>query len=144
MSESDPNWLEDNADDAPSNGRSPESPESMFAESSSVHDREDLVVDVPQSSNYAPDRIPYGYDPMGDVYLRGQAYRRLATGNLPWWILMTGWIFLGIPSLIVIGLAIASLSWWATFPIFLAIIPLIILWRGTARQLQQRRDRSSR
>ena len=44
-------------------------------------DREHLVVEilVDQPSPYQ-ERIPSGYDPMGEIYLRGRASRTIADG----------------------------------------------------------------
>jgi hypothetical protein len=47
-------------------------------------DRKRIVVEVPATpkSPYQ-DRIPSGYDPMGEIHLRGRAFRGLAGGRIP-------------------------------------------------------------
>jgi hypothetical protein len=63
-------------------------------------DEDQLFVEVPaeQKSPYQ-ERIPSGYDPMGEIYLRGRAYRSLSGGTIPWWVLISGWIIFGLPAL---------------------------------------------
>ena len=85
------------------------------------------------------ERIPSANDPMGQIQLEGRAYRSLGGGSIPWWVLISGWIFLGLPASMMIYLTATSLS-WASIP-FLAIasIPLLILWKGTKAKLSKRK-----
>lgn len=119
-------------------------------------DSDRIVVEVPadQKSPYQ-ERIPSGYEPMGEIYLRGRAFRGLAGGRIPWWVLISGWIFFGgLALLIVISAilpALTSASFSALLPlIILAIpliilaIPLIIMWRGTTAKLSIQKQKSRR
>lgn len=105
-------------------------------------DKDKLSVEIPaEQKPVYPERIPSGYEPMGEIQLRGQAYRGLAGGRIPWWVLITGWIlFGGFALLMVYAIAIAwsSAAW---FTLAIAAIPLIILWRGTRAKLSSRRRR---
>src|SRR4028119_1194076 len=56
--------------------------------------RDRIIVEVPinPKSPYE-ERVPSGYDPMSEIYLRGRAFRGLAGGRIRWWVLISGWIF---------------------------------------------------
>src|ERR687894_768970 len=77
-------------------------------------DTDRIVVEVPaeQKSPYQ-ERIPSGYEPMGEIYLRGRAFRGLAGGRIPWWVLISGWIVFGGLALLTLITAIASASFGA-------------------------------
>jgi hypothetical protein len=79
------------------------------------------------------DRIPSGYDPMGQIQLEGRAFSSLKGGKIPWWVLISSWIFIGIPSVVGIYLVCSSkpLSWRVIPALLIISIPLIILCRGT-------------
>ncbi len=99
-------------------------------------------VDVPVSpSMHSYDRIPSGYDPMGEIELRGRSYRSLASGRMPLWVLVGGWLFLGIPSFCLSILILIS-GGWTMLPIFLManILP-VILWRGTQAHFTKKKKR---
>lgn len=72
---------------------------------------------------------------MERIELEGKAYRGLASGAQPWWVIISGWIMFGLPS-IGIGIwaiAAADAALWGT-----AVIGIIILWilyRGTRAKL---------
>jgi hypothetical protein len=111
-------------------------------------DSDRIVVEVPadQKSPYQ-ERIPSGYEPMGEIYLRGRAFRGLAGGRIPWWVLISGWIFFGgLALLIVISaiLPLTSASFSALLPLIILAIPLIILWRGTTTKLSIQKQKSRR
>ncbi len=95
-------------------------------------DRDQLIVDVPVApdSPYV-DRIPSSYVPMGEIYLRGRSYRSLASGRVPWWVLISGWVIYG--SLILSAIIPLLISGEIQYlPLLgLTAIPLWILWRGT-------------
>ncbi|AFY37958.1 hypothetical protein Lepto7376_1622 [[Leptolyngbya] sp. PCC 7376] len=99
-------------------------------------------VDIPVNPHaYSYDRIPSGYEPMGEIELRGRSYRSLASGRMPLWVLVGGWLFLGFPAL---GLSILILisGGWTMLPLFLManIIPWI-LWRGTQAHFTKKKKR---
>lgn len=105
-------------------------------------DEDQLFVEVPaeQKPPYQ-ERIPSGYDPMGEIYLRGRAYRSLSGGTIPWWVLISGWIIFGPPALFVLIAAIASRSLSLLLLLAFAAIPLLILWRGTLSKLSSTKAR---
>jgi hypothetical protein len=87
------------------------------------------------------DRIPSGFEPMGLIQLEGRAYRSLARGRIPWWVLISGWIILGsIVSLFVFA-TLPSFSLFSLFPLMIATFPLLILWKGTAAKLSSKKRR---
>ncbi|NEQ55267.1 MAG: hypothetical protein F6K11_34975 [Leptolyngbya sp. SIO3F4] len=98
--------------------------------------RDDLVIDVPTEprSPYV-ERIPSGYDPMGEIYLRGRAYRGLAGGRIPWWVLMTGWFTFGALGLTIFVPLLFDGAFELIPALVLIAIPLVILWRGTNAKL---------
>ena len=92
---------------------------------------DDLVVELPSHSpSPYQERIPSGYDPMGEIYLRGRAMRGLASGRIPWWVLTAGWLLFGVPTLFFLSLLLQGhleiLPALLLFGIF-----VLILWRGT-------------
>ncbi len=105
-------------------------------------DEDRLFVEVPAEQKPPhQERIPSGYDPMGEIYLRGRAYRSLSGGTIPWWVLISGWIIFGSPALLMLIAAIASPSWSLLLPLAFAAIPLLILWRGTLAKLSSTKSR---
>lgn len=101
-----------------------------------------LSIEIPaDSSPMTSERMPSGFDPMGEIQLRGQAYRGLAGGRVPWWILISGWVIFGAIAAVVLHAAItaSSLSIWIL--LIIMAIPLLILWRGTSAKLSKRNQR---
>lgn len=99
-----------------------------------------IIIEVPADPKPPyQERIPSGYDPMGEIYLRGRAYRGLARGRIPWWVLISGWIMFGSMFLMfLISMVIAAA--WGLIPILIFIsLPIMILWRGTASKLAARK-----
>jgi len=97
-----------------------------------------ISVEVPAEPPIAPERIPSGFDPMGEIGLRGQAYRGLAGGRTPWWILISGWFVFGsiVGVLLHAALHGSSLTLWIL--LIIMVIPLFILGRGTIAKLSNR------
>jgi hypothetical protein len=116
-------------------------------ESQSFFDDDDLnkdklFVDIPDeqiSPDY--DRIPNGYDPMGEIYLRGRAFRSMAGGRIPWWVLISGWILFGSMNLFILLLVIVSQSFAPLILLVITLLPVIILWRGTFNKISSRKRR---
>ncbi len=105
--------------------------------------RDRIIVDVPISPlSFEIEQIPNGYDPMGRVYLGGRVNRRLASGKIPWWVLMTSWFFAGIT----IFAGVIPLFPLTVIELLIVVIllpfPLMILWRGTKAKLSTRKNRS--
>lgn len=103
-------------------------------------DKDRLIVEIPAESKMPyPDRLPSGFDPVQSIGLEGRAFRGLSGGRIPWWILMTGWVFFGSFSLLTLSLVITS-GFLASLPLLLInSLPMIILWRGTAAKISNRR-----
>ena len=105
-------------------------------------DEDKLSIEIPaQQTPVHPDRIPSGYDPMGEIQLRGQASRNLASGQVPGWVLITSWILFGSFALIMTYVAITTSSFVAWSTLAIALIPLFILWKGTRAKVANRRRR---
>ena len=98
-----------------------------------------LSIEIPAEPPRHPyDRIPSGYDPMGEVALRGRAFRRLSSGFAPWWVLMAGWAAFGGFAFMLLRLPLSTASnaaLLALLPLILSLIPLLILVRGTIAKL---------
>ncbi|MBD2138709.1 hypothetical protein H6F32_14205 [Anabaena sp. FACHB-1237] len=104
--------------------------------------KDKLFVDIPDeqiSPDY--DRIPNGYDPMGEIYLRGRAFRSMAGGRIPWWVLISGWILFGSMNLLILLLVIVSQSFAPLVLLVITLLPVIILWRGTFNKISSRKRR---
>jgi hypothetical protein len=116
-------------------------PESFFNDESVNKDK--LFVDIPSQENSPyQDKIPNGYDPMGEIYLRGRAFRSMAGGSIPWPVLISGWILFGGLNLLVIIVAITSQSFGNLMLLVTTMIPLLIVWRGTSAKLSSRKYRN--
>jgi hypothetical protein len=110
-----------------------------LADESSKVDKDKLSIEVPADPTpLNSEMIPSGLDPMGRIEMRGQAYRGLAGGQTPWWILLSGWFVFGFFAAVAAHAAIknASLALWILLVI--ASIPLLILARGTIAKLSTR------
>ncbi|MCU0543476.1 MAG: hypothetical protein MUE44_15080 [Oscillatoriaceae cyanobacterium Prado104] len=115
-------------------------------------DRDRIVVEVPINP-HSPyqERVPLGYDPMSEIYLRGRAFRGLAGGRIPWWVLISGWIFFGSRTLLVLLISAIPLAWFGVLSILIALpililvaIPMIILWRGTIAKISIDKNNNKR
>ncbi|MEM6398918.1 MAG: hypothetical protein AAF757_01620 [Cyanobacteria bacterium P01_D01_bin.116] len=112
---------------------------------------EQFVYEVPsQAEPPSQERIPSAYEPMEKIQLDGRAYRGLAGGKIPWWVLMTGWVVFGGLAFVVLIPAISSLvsgSWLASVALIpallIASVFLTILWRGTNAKLSIKKNQSS-
>jgi hypothetical protein len=108
-------------------------------------DKDRLIVEIPLESKMPyPDRLPSGFDPMQSIGLEGRAFRGLAGGRIPWWVLITGWIIFGGFGLLTLTLAITS-GILSSLPLILINgIPIVILWRGTAAKFIVDRRKNKR
>jgi len=95
-------------------------------------DPNQLFVEVPTHASPVPhDRIPSGYEPMGEIELRGRMASGLAGGRVPWWVLITGWVIFGGAAFLLLHVALTLSSFTAWFGVAIALLPLIALGRGT-------------
>ncbi|MCJ8279030.1 MAG: hypothetical protein MJK14_03565 [Rivularia sp. ALOHA_DT_140] len=111
-----------------------------------------IVYQVPSETEIPhQERIPSGYDPMSEIELRGRAYRGLSGGRTPWWVLITGWFIFGI---IFFGVFIPTITtmvsgdWIILISILpallIAVVFLVIMWRGTSAKLSDRNNHNRR
>ena len=114
-----------------------------------------LCVNIPpELPNPYPDILPSGFEPMEAIQLRGHTYRNLATGVIPWWIIITSWIVEGIPSLlfliwVLIGILVAFAGSFIIdfflivlsqgFTILIPAIVICILLKGTMAKMCRNR-----
>ncbi|WP_404790439.1 hypothetical protein [Altericista sp. CCNU0014] len=108
-------------------------------------DKDRFIVEIPlESKTPNPDRLPSGFDLIQSIGLEGRAFRGIAGGRIPWWILITGWVIFGGFALLTLSLSITS-GVLSSLP-FLLIngIPIVILWRGTAAKFTVDRHKSKR
>ncbi|MEN8446649.1 MAG: hypothetical protein ABG776_16745 [Cyanobacteria bacterium J06555_13] len=99
-----------------------------------------MFIEVPPPLPAKIEKAPLGYDPMERIALEGRAYRSLASGQSPWWVMVMGWIIFGLPLVMVAVFALI-----AGDPIVLgaAVMPAIflwIMWRGTHAKLALKRE----
>ena len=105
---------------------------------------EPFVVEVPSDSkNPHPERLPVPFTPMGEINNRGKAASSYARGEVSWWILITGVLVFGLPALFMILLALDAILnqayWLALLPLAIALIFLLIIWRGISSKLRNKR-----
>lgn len=120
----------------------PNSADSYFPDEA-PDEAQKLYIEIPaEPPPFHPERISNGYDPMGEIRLRGQASRGLAAGSIPWWVLVSSWIMFAVSALWVLYLIASSQSLGSLVLIIFLLIPLLILWRGTTAKLARRQRRS--
>ena len=98
------------------------------------------------------DRVPNGFSPIGEIELHGRAARSFASGRMPGWIIITGWILFAPYALIFIYVAIKAILEGYLLDVIISgaigFIILSILWRGTKGKLnrnkRKRRQKRSR
>ncbi len=113
----------------------------FFEDNRSEEDR--LFVEVPtKSESPYQEKIPSPYDPMGWIHLEGRMARGFAGGNIPWWVLISGWFLFSCYGAVVMAIVLPSPSFGALPILIILAIFLAILWRGTRAKLsKQKRDR---
>ncbi len=72
---------------------------------------------------------------MGEVELRGRVSQGMVSGRMPWWVLITGWVLAGGFAFLMLHLVIRSFSLLLLLPLAIAVLFLLILWRGTQAKL---------
>ena len=128
-------------------------------------DEGQVFIEVPAEQKPQPqEKIPSGYDPMGEIYLRGRAYRSLARGRIPWWVIISSWLIFGSSALIIIVVTLPDIIFYLSdvfspspkidrlkqFFIFLSFMPALgfsalpffVLWRGTLAKISSTKRRS--
>jgi hypothetical protein len=109
-------------------------------------EKDRLFVEIPaETKNPYPEKLPSGYDPIQSIRLEGRAFRGLAGGKIPWWVLITGWVLFGGLALLSLRLSIgAGFSVRRPLLFFNGILLIAILWRGTAAKLLAERHKKKR
>jgi hypothetical protein len=108
-------------------------------------ERERIVVEVPADPKPPyQEKIPSGFDPMSEIYLRGRAFRGLAGGKIPWWVLISGWIMFGGLTLLILIPTLTSAAFGLLPVLAIASIPLVILWRGTVAKFSTEKHKNRR
>ena len=75
-------------------------------------EQDELFMEVPSTPHYPyPDKIPSPSDPMGQIYTEGLVLRSLASGNVKWWVLISGWVFYGIVFLVFVSISLSLKSY---------------------------------
>lgn len=97
-----------------------------------------LSIEIPAEQRLMPEKTPSGFDPMGEIQLRGHAYRGLSGGDTAWWILISGWFVFGCIFAVLLHAAINSTSLTVWIFLIVMAIPLIILGRGTIAKMSRR------
>ena len=54
---------------------------------------------------------PNPFDPIGNIETEGQAFRNLAKGRTPRWVLLTSWVFFGGGSFLALGASFKMLAY---------------------------------
>ncbi len=96
-----------------------------------------IVVDIPTTPPipYEVDSIPNGYDPMGRIYLEGRGNRRLASGRVSWWVVVTAWFIAGMTMFVAVLPLFPMTVIEGVFVAVMALLPLSVLGRGTIAKL---------
>lgn len=86
--------------------------------------------------------MPTGYAPMSRIELEGRSYRGFASGECPWWVLISGAIVFIAPSLgmvFAIGEPLLILVISPLLAVFIAIV-----WRGIHAKLVAQKEKQQR
>ncbi|MER3436032.1 MAG: hypothetical protein C4288_22355 [Leptolyngbya sp. ERB_1_1] len=102
--------------------------------------KDNLFVEIPSHQPpLHPDRVPSGFEPMGEIQIRGRAFRGLANGQIGWWVLITGWVVFGCFAGLMLHLLLLSSSFTVLILLAISLIPLFILLKGTRAKLANQR-----
>ena len=112
---------------------------------SSFRGSEETYVEVPSPLPPKIEKAASGYAPMDRIALQGQAYRGLASGSQPWWVIIAGWIVFGLPCLSIV-VVMATTGGWVAYlgAIALCAIFLWIMYRGTKAKLARQKEQHQR
>jgi hypothetical protein len=113
-------------------------------EESSSSPSQEIFTEIPPPLPPQISKAPMGFSPMEQIELEGRAYRGYASGQMPWWVLLSGWIVFALPSLAIAVLAVTSGDLSLLLPISPVVVILWILWRGTQAKLAIARTQAQR
>jgi hypothetical protein len=111
---------------------------------SSSSPSQEIFTEIPPPLPPQISKAPMGFSPMEQIELEGRAYRGYASGQMPWWVLLWGWIVFALPSLAIAVLAVTSGDLSLLLPISPVVVILWILWRGTQAKLAIARTQAQR
>ncbi len=103
-----------------------------------------LYIEVPPPLPPTISKAPTGLAPMERIALEGQAYRGLSSGRSPWWVIIGGWVFLGLPGLVFAFFAVISGDLVLLLALGFPVVLFVILWRGTQAKLAAQRENRQR
>ena len=101
-----------------------------------------LFTEEPSSLPPPPiQKAPTGLAPMGRIELEGRAYRGLASGNQPWWVLIAGWTLAGLCCLVVL-LSVGAVGGQFEMLGVIAFCSVLvwIMYRGTCAKLERQEE----
>ncbi|MEO0771162.1 MAG: hypothetical protein AAFY72_17360 [Cyanobacteria bacterium J06649_4] len=101
-----------------------------------------LFTEIPPPLPEPIEKAPAGLAPMSRIELDGRAYRGLASGNIPWWVLISGAVVFVLPTLGVIVAAADLGLVLVTLPIL--VVPAAIVWRGVSAKLAAKKEQEAR
>ncbi|MBW4574598.1 MAG: hypothetical protein KME08_04875 [Aphanothece sp. CMT-3BRIN-NPC111] len=125
-------------------------------------DKGEISYDIPAEQKLPfQEKLPSGYDPMGEIYLEGRAYSNISEGNSKWWIIISSWIIFGLPNLYVFFWSLSELIRGVkiiftvgftarmffivalvSFVLFCSSSFLALLGKGTVRKLYKKRKKN--
>lgn len=104
-------------------------------------DENKIFVEIPSEQKPVyHERLTSGFDPMGEIYLEGRAYRGISKGRAPWWVLFTAWIIFGGIFFMCLSAAFASPGLEILSILLIVSLPVLITLRGTLAKLSNRKQ----
>lgn len=88
------------------------------------------------------DPMPTGLAPMSRIELEGRSYRGFASGEVPWWVLISGAVVFIVPGLC---MAIVAGGIWSILIVLpILSLPIAIVWRGIHAKLVAQKEKQQR
>lgn len=104
----------------------------------------EVFTEIPPPLPPRIDKALTGFSPMEQIELEGQVYRGFASGQIPWWLILSGWVVFGLIYLSV-ALVLMTSGDLTLLPMFVfSAIPLWIMWRGTRARMVSDRAKAQR
>jgi hypothetical protein len=102
-------------------------------------DRNPIFIEVPSILSYpCQERIPSLAESIESIYFTVVALRTLASGNVRWWVLISGWLYFDILFVCYTSLLLLLQNPFLLSAPMITVIPLFPLTRGTVKKLSQR------
>ncbi len=103
-----------------------------------------LFVEIPPPLPPVIEKTPTGFSPMERIELEGQAYRGLASGHIPWWVMISGWVIFGLPCVAALIMAVVMGELGILGVVAPFIVIFWIMWRGTQAKLAYDKEQAQR